>query len=1185
MGKAVGKALGFAGKIVGVAAIGIAIATGVGAMGAAGILGLSATTAGAIAAGLTLGGSLLSPTPRAPRASPAAADRLFASIDPRAPRKIVFGRTAMATDIRDQEYTGDQEYLHRFIVVASHKVAAVEELWFDDKRVWTAAAGVEGEAAGYLTVTPILEGSAANAINISARMGSTRRYTGLAYLHLRYKLTGNGKKAESPFAQNIPSRVTIRGKGALVYDPRLDSTVPGGSGAMRAGDQSTWAWSDSASRNPALQELWYELGWRIQNPATGEWKLAVGKGVPPARLDLASFITAANACDESVALAAGGTEPRYRSDGVFSEADGPQLVRDNLKAAMNATLDDVDGRVRLTVLVNDLASPIAAFTANDIVGRARWMQTPPLSDTFNVIRGSHTDPSDQSLYQQIDYPEVALASVDGIARVETIDFPLVQSPSQAQRLAKQRLQRMQYPGTFSAVFQATAWKVQKGDVVTITFPALGWYNKLFRVLDLTVQVDGTVPMVLREEHSSIYAWSASEVAAVTAAAPTTYNSALNPVRLGIGDAGLTSTWSGVDNDNGLRPSDGATSDLALTLIGTTAYGSYAGNTLTKTAGTGAWDFGVVGLPRKGAQVASTLMCSAATYYCTVALDLSATTVGPGATYHAQVSSAGDCYLFSNGVQLKSIGIGAVPEGVLVELAADRRNVHIKIRGKTVISVPATGLDQLLYPKWALYSPGTLRGLRSADYTDAAGAQPLTPLYTGNVPILAIEGDRLQSLYGAGAYAVAVVGTKQFGPCYVECAICVDGDWTMLSLDDDNTASAYELQRFMLQFQRSTGNWYLIGNNVGNVIASGSVAANTIGTAKLATDDVKLRLWLGDAGEVTLPNIPATATFFYPKVWAYSALSSVLNIKYGAFPRFATRNDEGGNMIAAPLDPNAWTYYSGAVQSSTVPLAGSYKSAQLFTTAANVRFGQYPVRGGDDYVFNLAARSDFNGSDTLNISYVWWNEAGAIAAVNLSAQTQTTLTEANSAEGVRQQVRFTVPDAAVRIEAYAERPTFNGSGSFFVNSPFLRKAIDNLEQSTNIQLGIGSTVSALATATDQGGGTGVTITVPTHVRYLPGQKKKRAVTFQGATWTNRPYETRYFIYALDSGLAGGAVAWQITTDPNDALVQSAVHGFTVATPAAGAPATTGSGGAGNSTPPTQGGSFGSGGPGPVDTYLP
>ena len=150
--------------------------------------------------------------------------------------------------------------------------------------------------------------------------------------------------------------MTIIVDGAPVYDPRLDGSVEGGSGPQRADDQATWAWSDGAARNPALQLLWYLLGWQIRNPSTAAMKLAAGKGLPAARIDLQSFITAANLCDEPVARAGGTTEPRYRSDGIASEGDDTATVLDQLKAAMNAVLDDVDGRIRLTILHNDLAA-------------------------------------------------------------------------------------------------------------------------------------------------------------------------------------------------------------------------------------------------------------------------------------------------------------------------------------------------------------------------------------------------------------------------------------------------------------------------------------------------------------------------------------------------------------------------------------------------------------------------------------------------------------------------------------------------------------------------------------------------------------------------------------------------------------------------------------------------------------
>lgn len=547
------KALKIAGTALAVA--GLAIVTGGAALGLG--LALSTTAFGVSASALfaasmvaNVGSSLLSAKPSAPTASAATADRLTVSIDPRTPRKTIFGTTAMATDLRDQELTDAQAYLHRFVVVASHRIAAIREIWFDDKLAWTSAGGAQGDFAGYLSVTPVLEGSAANAINISPRMGSSRRYTGCAYVYFRYKLTGNGKKAESPFAQSVPSRVTIIGDGAATYDPRLDSTVPGGSGPMRADDQSTWAWNPNASRNPALQSLWYLLGWRING------RLAVGKGVPPARINLASFITAANLCDEPVARAAGGTEPRYRSDGIFSEGDDPGAVQDNLKAAMNATLDDVDGRIRITVLHNDLAAPAGDLFTGDVLGAFTWKQSLDLPDRVNVVRGGYIDASPTSLYQLVDFPEIRIASPDGIDRAQTVNLGMVQSASQAQRLAKLRLMRMLYAGTFTAVFSSAAWKYQKGDVIRLTFGPLGWGQKLFRIADMAIQVDGKVPMMLREEAVAIYAADNTDAAPVQAAAPTTYDPKLWPLVQGITEAGTTSTWAGVTGDG--KPQDGAT---------------------------------------------------------------------------------------------------------------------------------------------------------------------------------------------------------------------------------------------------------------------------------------------------------------------------------------------------------------------------------------------------------------------------------------------------------------------------------------------------------------------------------------------------------------------------------------------------------------------------------------------------
>lgn len=497
--------------------------------GTATALGIAAVTA-TLEIGLALTQSaLLGPSvPKALGTNPI--ERLYASLDTTAPRKIVFGNTAAATDVRYQTYTGtNQENYHQVIALASHEVESIYEEWFDNELAWNLASGTDGVGryAGYLTNGRRELGATGDYFSIDGTWGAGCTLTGCAYLRNQYLLTGPDESTPSPFQSGVSSRITIRTKGALTYDPRLDSTVEGGSGAHLAGTQTTWAWDDDGSCNPALQLLWYMLGWR--ESVSG--KLMVGMGLPPARIDLPSFITAANVCDESVALKGGGSEPRYRSAGVLSEGDARSAVMETLCATMNATLRDAGGKISLTVLQDDLATPALAFGIEDIIGDEEWRQTPPISEYRNIVRGRCVDPSDNALYQLTDYPEQSLTAPDGIDRIETVDYPMVQSHTQAQRLAKLRLMRGQFQGRYIATFGPRAWAVSLGDIVAMTHPALAWDEKLFRVVDQSVGLGGTVKLTLLEEDASIYAWdeTTDELAGITAGTPFVYDPSLNPL--------------------------------------------------------------------------------------------------------------------------------------------------------------------------------------------------------------------------------------------------------------------------------------------------------------------------------------------------------------------------------------------------------------------------------------------------------------------------------------------------------------------------------------------------------------------------------------------------------------------------------------------------------------------------------
>lgn len=525
-----------AAAVVGIAAL---VLTGAGIfMAPAAFAALTATLGGVTAAMLTvaagvlsIGASLLAPRPKAPAMGGGTLERLNMTLNPNAFRAAVFGKTAFATDIGNNEAgdvagTEDDQEVHRWVVCAAHKVNAIQEIWFENEMVWSLSGGViakyaSTDGAPYLEVQVRTEGSAANYINEGVRVTpSTLRYTGCAYVYFHFYLNST-----SPFSSGIPQRCTIIGEGMPVYDPRKDSTVVGGSGTQRADDQTTWSYSVSgnlAGQNPALQLFTWLLGWRIGG------KVSVGKGIPKDRIDWPAVITAANVCDETQTLAGGGTSKRYQAGGIVNEGDDVLAAVDRWKAAMNATMDDVDGQIRLQCLTNDLGAPIADFTEDDIIDDVSYTMSSNLTADYNIIRGAFVNPATNVLYQLAEYPDIVLTSRDGIDRIETVNYDMVQSQSQAQRLSKQRLQRAQYAGIFQATFKITAWKVQKGDVVRLTFGPFGQNLKLYRVIDLKHSWNGYVPLTLREENAQIYAWDNEDAPVVVYAAATNYSNADTP---------------------------------------------------------------------------------------------------------------------------------------------------------------------------------------------------------------------------------------------------------------------------------------------------------------------------------------------------------------------------------------------------------------------------------------------------------------------------------------------------------------------------------------------------------------------------------------------------------------------------------------------------------------------------------
>jgi len=262
------------------------IATGAGALGVAAIAGAKTATIAAVAsvtAGVaSTGAQILAPKPIA-RGSPA---QVTIEIEP--PRPYIVGRVMVGGVLRHDAAYG-----------ATRNKVPNPYRW--QVRVLSGVGPIQGIAGEFFDFAPIDNGYFGGFFNSTQSLGarpqatalvppygpapgwdSSSRLSGCTHVGLNFLFDKDGKR----FASGIPVYTALC-EGEKVYDPRQDSTYPGGSGPCRAGVESTYVYS----ANPACHALTYALG-RFQNGYR-----IFGLGQALGTIDLPAVVDWANDCD------------------------------------------------------------------------------------------------------------------------------------------------------------------------------------------------------------------------------------------------------------------------------------------------------------------------------------------------------------------------------------------------------------------------------------------------------------------------------------------------------------------------------------------------------------------------------------------------------------------------------------------------------------------------------------------------------------------------------------------------------------------------------------------------------------------------------------------------------------------------------------------------------------------------
>lgn len=399
---------------------------------------------------------------------------------PTQPRRMIYGRCRVGGTMLFAHVVDD--WLHLVVEWAGHECEEVEAIWLGDTAVTLDGSGYATDKyAGYFIAKHHLGATdqTADTALIAAcpdKWTTAHRLRGRCYTYIAIK------KSATLFPTGLPNLSAIV-KGKKVYDPRTTST----------------AWSENSALCIADYLCDQSFGLRCEYAA---------------EIDETALIAAANVCDESVTLAAGGSESRYTCNGVIN-LDTPH--KQNLSDMISAIAGSLVWRHGQWVInAGAYDTPTITLTDSDLRGPLSVRTGTSRKDAANGIKGVYV--TEDNLWQPSDYPAVSNStyqSQDGEALWRDLDLPFTTSGATAQRIAKITLERLRQGIAVSAPCRLSALRAISGGTIMLTNDRLGWSAKPFEVERWMFAIyddeDGNpvlgVDLELRETASGVFDWN------------------------------------------------------------------------------------------------------------------------------------------------------------------------------------------------------------------------------------------------------------------------------------------------------------------------------------------------------------------------------------------------------------------------------------------------------------------------------------------------------------------------------------------------------------------------------------------------------------------------------------------------------------------------------------------------------
>jgi len=462
---------------------------------------------------------LLQKTPEKPNLD----GRTLTSKSTTSPQAKIYGEVLIAGTLAYLDALGtDARDLWAVHVFAGHEVDSISDVWLDEITIPDADIGGGASAGGVVTgntkyrnsrnsVTLRLNpveiykhyGTAAQTVNsqlstaAGLAWGSSHRLRGHAYIVTKFSYFD---ELEKLWEAGEPTNVKALVKGAKVYDPRLDSTFPSGSGSHRDDDSSTWAWSD----NPALCVADFLRDSKF-SPLAG--------GIAASRIDYQSVFDAADDCDVLVvvppAASPENTQKRYTCNGVIYGTSTPEDgIADLLSSMMGELIFSAD---KYFIRAGVYESPVDTLDEDDIVGPVVIGSALDSEERINTCKAEYIDKA--MLYEATETVAISIASYKdtrdgGDELIKNISLSMTDTNFMAQRICIKTLTLGNEEMTLSVPCNLRAARFVAGDRINVEITELAWTPKIFRVLGWTLFDSGGsqvgVKLELREDSSGAH---------------------------------------------------------------------------------------------------------------------------------------------------------------------------------------------------------------------------------------------------------------------------------------------------------------------------------------------------------------------------------------------------------------------------------------------------------------------------------------------------------------------------------------------------------------------------------------------------------------------------------------------------------------------------------------------------------